>query len=394
MTATETKSVPICGPFDPGGQPPLPPEGTFQIGLFAFNVSSGATMSTAVNDDPDGSRDIWKWPNMEQHVQLAEKVGLDFALPFGRWIGHGGEIAFNDTSMDVTTTCAALGAVTDTIALYGTTHVTYGIHPMQVAKMGACIDQISQGRWGLNVVTGWYPEEMDLFNPDDHPEHDLKYEIADEFVTYLKAAWTAEEPFDFDGRFFKSKGAFLAPKPAASPRPPFVNAGQSPAGIDFATKNCEYLFMAANPQDLTKTTEQIKKVKDRAAHHGREIRCLAPIYVIVRETKEEADRVAEHVRAHIDIAAAEGFIGHSLSDPKQSMADYGTGSMDLSLAKKIALGLRAPELIGSHQDIIDAMVGLKKAGLDGVAMSVFNYRDDIEEFGRLMPALRKALAEA
>ena len=393
MNTTPGNSVPICGPFDPGGQPPLPPEGEFLIGLFAFNVSSGATISKAVNDDPDGSRDIWKWPNMEHHVKLAEEAGLDFALPFGRWIGHGGEIAFNDTSMDVTTTCAALGAVTDTIGLFGTTHVTYGIHPMQVAKMGACIDQISQGRWGLNVVTGWYPEEMDLFNPHDHPEHDLKYEIADEFVTYLKAAWTSDEPFDFDGRFFQSKGAFLSPKPAASPRPPFVNAGQSPAGIDFATKNCEYLFMAANPDDPAKTSEQIGKVKDRAAHHGREIRCLAPIYVIVRETREEAERVADHVRAEIDIPAAEGVIGHSQSDPKQSMADYGSGSMDLSLAKKIALGLRAPELIGSYQDIIDAMVNLKKTGLDGVAMSVFNYRDDVEEFQKLMPALRKALAE-
>ena len=63
------------------------------------------------------------------------------------------------------------------------------------------------------------------------------------------------------------------------------------------------------------------------------------------------------------------------------------------MAKKIALGLRAPELIGSYQDIIDAMVNLKKTGLDGVAMSVFNYRDDVEEFQKLMPALRKALAE-
>jgi dimethylsulfone monooxygenase len=75
-------------------------------------------------------------------------------------IGHGGEIGFNDEQLDVVTSAAALSQLTRSILLFSTVHVTYAFHPLHFARFGAQIDYLSNGRWGLNVVTGWFAEEI------------------------------------------------------------------------------------------------------------------------------------------------------------------------------------------------------------------------------------------
>ena len=59
-------------------------------------------------------------------------------------------------------------------------HILYGWHPLHLAKFAASIDHMSHGRWGLNVVTGYKKSEYEMFGLSPI-EHDLRYEMADEF---------------------------------------------------------------------------------------------------------------------------------------------------------------------------------------------------------------------
>ena len=59
-------------------------------------------------------------------------------------------------------TCA-VAALTHNLILIATVHVLYGWHPLHLAKFGATADHISRGRWGLNPVTGYQPQEMAMF---------------------------------------------------------------------------------------------------------------------------------------------------------------------------------------------------------------------------------------
>ena len=104
--------------------------------------------------------------------------------------------------------------MTKKIVLINTVHILYAWHPLHLAKFGAALDHISGGRWGINVVTGYKPSEYRMFGLDTI-DHDLRYDMADEFTTILERLWDEDEDLTFDGRFWKTEKAFLAPKPGA-----------------------------------------------------------------------------------------------------------------------------------------------------------------------------------
>src|SRR5919206_174161 len=144
----------LRGPFDPGGQPQTRSGNALELGFFAWNLASGMTASKAVLSDPARLRDFWHWDTALQLNQTAERIGYEYQVPFGRWRGWGGASGYNEESLDFLPAAACLAPVPPRLGLFSTAHVTYKFHPVHIAKIGATIDFVSKGRWGLNVVTG------------------------------------------------------------------------------------------------------------------------------------------------------------------------------------------------------------------------------------------------
>ena len=104
-----------------------------------------------------------------------------------QWLGkggYGGEMGFRGDAMDPLLITAGLAPVTRNIVLISTVHVLYGWHPVHLAKFAATLDHMSRGRWGLNMVTGYKPDEFRMFGLAQI-EHDLRYEMAGEFVDMM-----------------------------------------------------------------------------------------------------------------------------------------------------------------------------------------------------------------
>ena len=111
------------------------------------------------------------------------------------------------------TWAAGIAAQTSTITVASTCH-TPVIHPTFVAKAGATVDAIANGRFALNVVMGWYPAEIGQFGLEP-AEHDIRYEQGAEWLDALKRLWTLDEPINFDGKWIKIMnpiGIKLGPK--------------------------------------------------------------------------------------------------------------------------------------------------------------------------------------
>ncbi len=89
----------------------------------------------------------------KQIVQRAEHYGFDFALSMIKLRGFGGKTEFWDYNLETFTLMAGLAAVTSKIQIYATA-ATLVMPPAIVARMAATIESISNGRFGLNVVTG------------------------------------------------------------------------------------------------------------------------------------------------------------------------------------------------------------------------------------------------
>ena len=88
-----------------------------------------------------------------QVVQRAESYGLDFALSMIKLHGFGGPTEFWDHGLESFTLMSALAAVTTRIRLYASVAVLT-IPPAIVARMASTIDDVSGGRFGVNIVSG------------------------------------------------------------------------------------------------------------------------------------------------------------------------------------------------------------------------------------------------
>ena len=368
-----TKTVDILrGPFDPGGQPEIVSPHKMLVGLFSWNVAGGSTISKAILADRERYRDYYQWPKAKYILQLADRIGFDFEVPFGRYLGHDGPIGFNDEQLDVVTNAAAASQVTQHLLVASTAHITYRYHPLHFAKFGAQIDQMSHGRWILNVVTGWFAEEYAMFSGSmDWIPHDERYEIADEFVTLMKWLWASDEPINYEGRYFKSKGGIVNPKPVRRPRPLLMNAGHSRAGIDFAANHCDWLFSYGGSSESLKETND--KLRERTAYYGRRVRPVTFTYNIFGDTDAQAKERFDWIANEMDEDATNRFIARATSQPEMSYGEEFGSQVSKDDALKFALGLGGWWMVGSPETQAELIRMLHDdCGMEGILLSCFD----------------------
>lgn len=89
-------------------------------------------------------------------------------------------------------------------------------HPGVMAKIISTIDQISNGRAAINIVSGWFKGE---FNGYGEPwlDHDERYRRSEEFIEVLRSLWTKVET-SYRGDFYRINNVPLKPKPIKLPK--------------------------------------------------------------------------------------------------------------------------------------------------------------------------------
>jgi FMNH2-dependent dimethyl sulfone monooxygenase len=328
----------------------------------------------------------WTFDYNSALAQRAEALGFDLLFGPAEWVsagGYGGDIRFRENSIDPFMTTAALAAVTKRILLISTVHVLYGgWHPLWLARFGATLDHISSGRWGVNIVTGHSTREAAMFG-QTRADHDVRYEMADEFVGVLKALWRREGNFSFDGRFWKLAEAFVSPAPQFG-RPVLVNATGSPAGFDFAARHSDIVFVtspagAQIDNALAALPAHVERLKETGRRYGRQLRTLINPMVICRATEREAREYYDDIVRGADDAAVDGYFRHfALADSKA------WGNHDRN--GRIVGG--NVQLVGDPEQVADGIEKLYRAGCDGVQLSFFDFAPDLEFFGeRVLPIL-------
>jgi alkanesulfonate monooxygenase SsuD/methylene tetrahydromethanopterin reductase-like flavin-dependent oxidoreductase (luciferase family) len=170
-------------------------------------------------------------------------------VPVGRWRGFGGVTNFNGAGFECFSWAAGIGASTKYPAIFATSHVPT-VHPIMAAKQGAAIDHITNGRFVLNVVTGWNMPEIEMFGVD-LLDHETRYERAAEWLTIIRRLWTEDDEFDFDGRFYQIKKGYIAPKPIQRPHPVIMNAGGSDTGRAFAARHADVSPSSTSPRTIS-----------------------------------------------------------------------------------------------------------------------------------------------
>jgi alkanesulfonate monooxygenase SsuD/methylene tetrahydromethanopterin reductase-like flavin-dependent oxidoreductase (luciferase family) len=345
-----------------------------KLGLFGTNVSFGCTVSHAETSFV---------PTYEHNVEIARKAdaaGMEMLVPVGRWRGFGGTTDFNGENMEVYTWAAALATQTEQIMLFATSHVPT-VHPILAAKQGATIDHISKGRFGLNIVSGWFTPEMEMFGAKQL-EHDERYRRAEEWVEIVKRLWT-EQDFDYEGSYYRVQQGYLLPKPVQQPYPVILNAGASVAGRDFSAREADFNFIIISDHEQAAALN--REVRQKAAALGRECGVMTFAEVVCRDSEAEAQKDFRTILEKGDYEAATNIL--RIFGVESETAPGGFKHQQ----ERLIAGWMGYPLIGTAEQIVDKLLGLSKLGIDGTLLSWLDYNQEIDQFNdEILPLMRQA----
>ena len=99
-------------------------------------------------------------------------------------------------------------------------------HPIRVAERAAVLDIVSDGRMDLGTGRSGTLIEMEGFGVD--PEE--TFPQWEEALSIIPRMWT-EDPFSFEGRYFKIPPRSIIPKPVQKPHPPLWMACSQPSSF-------------------------------------------------------------------------------------------------------------------------------------------------------------------
>lgn len=309
----------------------------------------------------------------------AEEAGFEFLLSMVKLRGFGGDTEFWDHNLESFTLMAGLAAATEKINLFASVALPT-LHPAMVARMASTIDDISDGRFGINIVSGWNQSEYAQMNvwPGDW-YYEKRYDYATEYVTIMKELWS-EGVSDFKGEFFQMDDCRLSPPPRDG-GVPLVCAGQSDRGMQFCAEYGDYQFIIGTG-DLDVVRADAARLMQAAEVSGRDVGIYVLFQITMGETDAEAEATWNHYREGADLEAIKFMTG-------QAELDTGGATAEKITEMQGAFNLNIGPIVGSHASIAAKLDEV--AAIDGVkgVMCVFDdYPVATKEFGeKVMPLM-------
>lgn len=185
---------------------------------------------------------------------------------------------------------------------------TYAYHPYLLARLVATLDQVSGGRIGWNAVTGSSDFAAMNFGMNGMPEHDLRYDMADEYMDVVRRLWASWEPgaiiadrksgtlvdhtkvhgVHFDGKYFKTRGP-LNSGPAAQGQPVIAQAGGSPRGKRFAAAHADTIVAHVKGTDAMRAyRDDVRRMMVEQGRRPDDCKVLFLVNPVLGETEGEA----------------------------------------------------------------------------------------------------------
>jgi pyrimidine oxygenase len=323
-------------------------------------------------------------------VMKAERYGFDFALSMIKLHGFGGPSRFWDYNLESFTLMAGLAAVTSRIQLFATCAVLT-VPPPFAARMAVTIDSIANGRFGINIISGWQRREYTQMGIWPGAEHyRRRYDYCAEYVSIMRELWATGRS-DFKGDFFQMDDCRCLPLPTADI--PIICAAQSDAGTRYAAQYADYNFCSGGfinqPRSATKSVERLIEANAAA---GRDCGALLLQMIIADETDAAAMAKWEHYKAGIDLEAIAHRDAQADDDPNRDPYSQPLRRKTLGVDK---LPTNQGVFVGSYASVaqmLDEMATVP--GVRGVMLTFDDFLVGMEQFGQRIQPLMKCRAKA
>ena len=319
---------------------------------------------------------------------------------------------------------SAMAAVTEHIG-FGLTANISAHHPYTFARDVSTLDQLTCGRVGWNIVTGYVDSGARGLGLDGLTAHDQRYDQADDFLTLAYKLWEGSwddgavvadkarrihalpdkvRPIVHDGPYYRANAIHMcAPSPQRTPV--LFQAGTSARGVQFAGQHGEGIFIgASSPEAARATSRTLRAAAVAAGRRADDLKIYVGLAVVVGRTEAEAREKYDDYRTY---ASAEGGLAHFAASTGVDFSQYdldepiafGQSNAIQSAAQtaqqsgwttrrklleQFTLGSRYPTIVGDPAQVADALERWVDVGeIDGFNLTRIVVPETWEDFAQL-----------
>ncbi len=338
---------------------------------------------------------VWERPpTLEYTVQIfkaAERFGFRYLL-----IGMG----FNNHILEAWTLATAALALTSQAGAMVAVRPGFYSAPV-LAKMAATLDQISNGRLSLNIVTGGRPLEQAMYG--DYLDHDARYRRTREFMQICRKLWKSANSFDYEGEFYKLKQTRMETLPLQPGGPLFYFGGASEMAQQVSAEQADVYMMWG--ETLQQIAERIGKMRLLVTAQGREkaVRYGLRINIVARPTEDEARDTAMAMLSRVrpELLAK----GRNSEFPNTKRESVGQGRQwqlrgksndDWYVEPLLWAGISIVRsgagmaIVGSYQQVAERLLQYVELGITVFILSGYPHLEECENVGRnVLPLVRE-----
>jgi natural product biosynthesis luciferase-like monooxygenase protein/non-ribosomal peptide synthase protein (TIGR01720 family) len=260
---------------------------------------------------------------------------------------------------------AAIAAVTERIQIRAGSVVLPLHQPIRVAEEWAVVDNLSNGRVGLSVASGWHADDF-VLAPDNYAERKA---VMMEAIATVRALWRGER-VTARGGSGQDVAVTIFPPPVQRDLPIWLTAAGNPETFQLAGASGANLLTHLLGQNLTELASKIALYRQAWREHGHgpgggHVTLMLHTFVgedleQVRETVRRPFR--EYLRSSLDLI---GNLARSMGQDINA-ASFSEADMDALLEYAFERYFSTSSLMGTPETCLEMIARLKEIGVDEV----------------------------
>lgn len=225
------------------------------------------------------------WARVRDQVLLAERLGFDSTLIAQHTMNPLGE---HLDQLDAWSAAAALAALTDSIEIIAAVKPSI-IHPTILAKQAQGIQEISGGRFAINVVNAWWIPDLER-SGIGMLEHGERYVYGTEWLHAVRTLLSGERT-TLRGKYFQIDDFVVHPTRGHDGRPRIYLGGESDQARTLAAAEADVLFLNGQaPADARALLADVR----RRPRVGAPLRFGMAGFVVTAPTEREAAEIMDY----------------------------------------------------------------------------------------------------
>ncbi len=286
------------------------------------------------------------WERWVHILRTAEELGLDSVFRSDHYF-----IGSHKSSIDAFLSFAVAARETSRIRFGQLVSPVTFRSPVNVGRMAAQINQLSNGRYQLGLGAGWHEPEHTDYGIRFPPTRE-RFDRLEEAINLIKAMWGAG-PASYKGKFYSVTNVDTIPKPVFGADTPILIGGSGEKRtLPIVAKYADE-WNAVNMQEemYQHKIDVLAAACEKVARDPATIHRSMMVFGLIAGDERSLDRLTRH---HMEMSGATG-----------SPAAYRQQKVEAS-----------SWIVGLTDEVVDRLGNFAKMGLEEVQLQLFNFDSD------------------